>query len=117
MGAQIQADEFGAFTAQISAYNSDGVLLGSFLENGVSTSQSDGSAIFIGISDSTADISKIVFSLTDASSAPNDFALGPIEFSASAVPEPSTWAMMLLGFLGLGFVAYRRKSQMAFNAA
>jgi hypothetical protein len=28
----------------------------------------------------------------------------------SAVPEPSTWAMMILGFLGLGFVAYRRKN-------
>ncbi len=27
----------------------------------------------------------------------------------SAVPEPSTWAMMILGFVGLGFMAYRRK--------
>jgi hypothetical protein len=26
----------------------------------------------------------------------------------SAVPEPSTWAMMLLGFAGLGFAGYRR---------
>jgi hypothetical protein len=25
-----------------------------------------------------------------------------------AVPEPSTWAMMLAGFAGLGFAAYRR---------
>jgi hypothetical protein len=25
----------------------------------------------------------------------------------SAVPEPSTWAMMLLGFAGLGFAGYR----------
>jgi hypothetical protein len=24
------------------------------------------------------------------------------------VPEPSTWAMMLLGFVGLGFAARRR---------
>jgi hypothetical protein len=28
---------------------------------------------------------------------------------ASAVPEPATWAMMILGFLGVGFMAYRRK--------
>jgi hypothetical protein len=28
---------------------------------------------------------------------------------APAVPEPSTWAMMILGFCGLGFMAYRRK--------
>jgi hypothetical protein len=27
----------------------------------------------------------------------------------AAVPEPSTWAMMILGFCGLGFMAYRRK--------
>jgi hypothetical protein len=30
-------------------------------------------------------------------------------FSISAVPEPSTWLMMLLGFLGLGFTIHRRK--------
>jgi hypothetical protein len=28
---------------------------------------------------------------------------------APAVPEPSTWAMMILGFCGLGFMAHRRK--------
>ncbi len=32
-------------------------------------------------------------------------------FSLSAVPEPSTWAMMLLGFAGLGFAAYRKGRQ------
>jgi PEP-CTERM motif len=25
------------------------------------------------------------------------------------VPEPSTWAMMILGFAGVGFMAYRRR--------
>lgn len=34
-----------------------------------------------------------------------------------AVPEPSTWAMMILGFLGLGFMAYRRKDKLALSAA
>jgi hypothetical protein len=29
---------------------------------------------------------------------------------AASVPEPSTWAMMILGFTGLGFMAYRRKN-------
>lgn len=29
------------------------------------------------------------------------------------VPEPSTWAMMLLGFAGVGFLAYRRRNQFA----
>jgi hypothetical protein len=35
----------------------------------------------------------------------------------AAVPEPSTWAMMILGFFGVGFMAYRRKHQMVLNAA
>ena len=37
----------------------------------------------------------------------------------AAVPEPSTWAMMILGFAGIGFMTYRRsrKSTMAFTAA
>jgi hypothetical protein len=29
--------------------------------------------------------------------------------AVGAVPEPSSWAMMILGFCGLGFMAYRRK--------
>jgi hypothetical protein len=31
---------------------------------------------------------------------------------AAAVPELSTWAMMILGFVGLGYVACRHKSFM-----
>jgi PEP-CTERM motif-containing protein len=34
-----------------------------------------------------------------------------------AVPEPSTWAMMILGFAGIGFVAYRRRRQAGALAA
>jgi hypothetical protein len=34
----------------------------------------------------------------------------PIE---TAVPEPSTWAMMILGFAGVGFMAYRRRNNNA----
>jgi hypothetical protein len=29
--------------------------------------------------------------------------------TASAVPEPSTWAMMILGFVGIGAMTYRRR--------
>jgi hypothetical protein len=35
----------------------------------------------------------------------------------SDVPEPSTWAMMILGFAGVGFMAYRRKSKPSFMTA
>ena len=33
------------------------------------------------------------------------------------VPEPSTWAMIILGFAGLGFMAYRRKGKPVLMAA
>jgi PA14 domain-containing protein/PEP-CTERM motif-containing protein len=38
--------------------------------------------------------------------------LDPTTLTAS-VPEPSTWAMMIVGFVGLGSLAYRRKSKSA----
>jgi hypothetical protein len=40
-----------------------------------------------------------------------------VNFTISAVPEPSTWAMMILGFAGVGFMAYRRKSKPMLTAA
>jgi hypothetical protein len=46
----------------------------------------------------------------------NSNALDNIVLSTGAVPEPSTWAMMILGFAGVGFMAYRRKNAMALNA-
>jgi len=35
----------------------------------------------------------------------------------SAVPEPSTWAMMLLGFAGVGYMTYRRRKPTALTAS
>jgi hypothetical protein len=46
--------------------------------------------------------------------------MGPLLDSVvvATVPEPSTWAMMILGFFGLGFMAYRkRKNGFAPSAA
>jgi hypothetical protein len=36
--------------------------------------------------------------------------------TGNVVPEPSTWAMMLLGFAGLGFAAYLRAGRLAATA-
>jgi hypothetical protein len=35
----------------------------------------------------------------------------------SAVPEPSTWAMMILGFAGIGFMGFRRTRKSALSIA
>jgi hypothetical protein len=43
----------------------------------------------------------------------NVFPGGEIRGFLAAVPEPSTWAMMILGFGGVGFMAYRRRNQSA----
>src|SRR5215469_15144705 len=40
----------------------------------------------------------------------NDITIGPI----ATVPELSTWTMMVVGFAGLGFLAYRKKSNLRF---
>lgn len=37
-------------------------------------------------------------------------------FTVTAVPEPSTWAMMILGFAGVGFLAYRRRNPVPTSA-
>jgi hypothetical protein len=42
---------------------------------------------------------------------------GTVSFdTVSPVPEPSTWAMMLLGFAGIGYGVYRRKKLAAVAA-
>ena len=61
----------------------------------------------------------------DASGQLNFIESGPSNFRGnlldevvlSAVPEPSTWAMMILGFAGVGFMAYRRNSNPALRVA
>ncbi|MDR3465457.1 MAG: PEPxxWA-CTERM sorting domain-containing protein [Xanthobacteraceae bacterium] len=45
---------------------------------------------------------------------PQDLVIGDL---TAAVPEPSTWAMLVLGFAGVGFMAYRRKSKATLLAA
>lgn len=42
-----------------------------------------------------------------------DVKTGAVGAVVAAVPEPSTWAMMILGFVGLGFLTYRRKNHTA----
>jgi PEP-CTERM motif-containing protein len=57
----------------------------------------------------------LVDSQTITSSLTVDALTAPV--LTTAVPEPSTWAMIILGFLGIGSMAYRRKPKMVVAAA
>jgi uncharacterized membrane protein len=50
-------------------------------------------------------------------SAVDDIVITPYVLPTGPVPEISTWAMMFLGFAGVGFLAYRRKSRTTFRLA
>jgi hypothetical protein len=74
---------------------------GSKTDVGVSTT--DGAVFVINVTDIL--VENVVL-LPDATNGP------PIP----AVPEPSTWAMMILGFAGVAFLAYRRRKTTALAA-
>jgi hypothetical protein len=45
-------------------------------------------------------------------SAEQEFGAGTFSFGdpvVTAVPEPSTWSLIIFGFFGVGFLAYRRR--------
>jgi hypothetical protein len=52
------------------------------------------------------------FVLLDTGGTITDFEHYRVDVAASAVPEPQTWAMMLIGFIGLGF-AFRSRRRIA----
>ena len=107
VGAQVQADFFGAFTGTISAFGEFGNLLGSFMFNGDSTSKGDNSAVFAGILDDTADIFSVSFSLVDITGG-NNFAINQLDIAkggSQGVPESgATLPLLGLGIVALGFM-------------
>ena len=65
----------------------------------------------------TTDVTSGFFELVFADLSPTTLTVTVADSSTAAVPEPSTWAMMIIGFAGVGFMAYRRKSKPALMAA
>jgi hypothetical protein len=52
--------------------------------------------------------------LTDSTGSIFSFEHNRIETAASAVPEPSTWGMMILGFIGLAFAFKSKRRKVSF---
>jgi hypothetical protein len=110
-GAQIQADVFGPFTATIFAYSGN-TLLGSFSEDGVSNTNGDGSAIFIGVLDTSAEITSIAFSVSDVNGS-NNFAIDTLELvdSTTSIPEPASLLLASSALVGLALISQKRSSK------
>ena len=72
---------------------------------------------FFGVTDTTAFNSVLVTSSVLDPNTDNILSVNEATYGISAVPEPSTWAMMLLGFAGIGFVTYRRRNSASLRAA
>ena len=62
-----------------------------------------GFAVFQTVTGLSAQVNELTFALTS-----NGTSLNLDNIVLGTVPETSTWAMMLLGFAGLGFVGYRQ---------
>ena len=97
-----------ADSTAITAYDANGNVIGSV------TNPTTGD-VFLGLvtADHSATISGLLFSLVGDE--PAGFDVDNIQFGvgnqvvAPGTPEPSTWVMMLAGFAGMGYVAYRRR--------
>jgi hypothetical protein len=75
---------------------------GSDILNPANGFQGDGGSAYVNFFFTGGEVSKVLFS--------SDQKAFEIDNIAAGVPEASTWAMMILGFLGLGFLGYRRSS-------
>ena len=110
-GGDLLVGNFSFALSEISAFNPiTGAFLGSIpIDTGANGPGGLWSLIF-GNGGSGGDPNTLYF--TDGINGEMDGLFGAI----SAVPEPSIWAMLLLGFAGVGFMAYRRKSKPALMA-
>ena len=110
VGAQIQTDYYGAFTAQITVLDSLGNPIASFTEAGNSNSNGDGSAIFLGVTG--GGIYGITYSMVSGNQL-GDFAINTLGLNTQSVPEPSTFVLGVIEALGVFGVARGRKHRVA----
>jgi hypothetical protein len=109
---------FGLYWGSIDKYNTIDFYLGGFLIAGGSFTGADIIPLLPNgdqndfHSNRYVVFTNIVFDkVVLGSSGPPGFVSTPafeIDNIATAVPEPATWVLMLLGFAGIGFAAYRR---------
>jgi hypothetical protein len=107
-----------ANTTSLTFFDSANASLGTFFVPAGTTAAE--SLSFLGVDFGSAVVSRVRIASGNAALGPNDgggldlvvmddFLYGEPVAAVGAVPEPSTWAMMILGFAGVGFMTYRRQ--------
>ena len=114
IGAQIMANDFGSFNGVLKVYDVNNLLLETQTFAGLSTSQQNNSAIFIGIARATADIDRVEFNICGSNSP--DFAINQVALRVGVVPEPATLALLLGGLALVGTAAVRRRAWLSNKA-
>jgi hypothetical protein len=109
------------------AFYNDGNLVGSFTGSDFADPTADGTQAGDGTNRYVAFLftggdafDTIRFTSTQAAFEMDNLAFstgGGVPFAETPVPEASTWAMMILGFAGLGFLSYRRRNRPAVRLA
>ncbi|MFA4994007.1 MAG: VPLPA-CTERM sorting domain-containing protein [Bdellovibrionales bacterium] len=118
IGMQIQPNYFGSFVAEITAYDSNDTVLGTFMEPGSSTYNEIGDGIFLGVLSDLINISKIGLVVYDPAAFQEDgsiepgylldFAVGTVYTTVPAVPLPAALPLFAGGLLGLGLFKRRK---------
>lgn len=114
-------DPFGSTFTQALGVNDLGEIVGFYTDaSGVQHGYIDNGGVFTSF-DPPGSASTTINGLNDKgdivgfyTSASADAVIG---FVGTPVPEPQTWAMMLVGFAGLGFLGYRKVRQGTLAAA
>jgi hypothetical protein len=114
-----QMDIFGLYWGSIDSYNSveflrKGAQVGAIITGSDLAAPIAANGNQLGPnSNAYITFSNLLFDEVILSSSSNSFEFTNV---AAAAPEPATWAMMILGFFGVGVMAYRRKRMPAFHA-
>jgi hypothetical protein len=103
-----------AFTEEIKLFDVGGGMIADYTATGEMDTAADNSAVFIGALDTTADIARVEFSTptTGIGGVDGSFAINQVSL-VDSVPEPATWAMMMLGFGSLGAKLRASKRRLA----
>jgi hypothetical protein len=108
MGSTTGSEEWAVWGSDSATASGTGINSLHFIENGQNET----------LNNLTGNYQYYFFGLDPSDTAHGDNVLlatlqgSPTNLTAG-VPEPSTWAMLILGFFGMGFVAYRQKGRPA----